>query len=187
MFDAKELDSMAKKVVFDLARERISVGKFMMELLNWNAIEEQAKSGLWDYTLRPRDFSAVYQEALVMSMRNSNEINENLGSHYYTNGWKNHFDGFIAEMEKTGYTVTIAWAMLSESRYDFDGRNSFYPQYECKRNLWVGNKHKGYWGRPTVLIRWGKAVQLTEAEQILEEELQTRDGNYGDDGFLSRL
>ena len=185
MFDARKLDSIARKVVFDEARKKIGVGKKMFELLDWDRIEQQARVGLWSVCLRPKEFARLFNTALYRAEYDDEEVDEITTSSYKVDLWSEHFDGFQRELEDNGFTVTFSWERLSESHYEFAGKNNFSPEYESKRNLWL--KKEEYWGRPTVIIGWGKSIQLDDAI----EQLRKEDSGVGEfqeeEGFLNRI
>jgi len=189
MFDAKYLDSIAKSYVFAIAEQRLSVGKKMVDHLNWDNLKKLAEEGNWTMAVKAREFSGIYISSLLDSEFSSHEvkqITQSLAKEYAI--WADHFSDFANEMEILGYEITISWEQLSTSTYDYDGRNHFSAEYSSMRNLWVKEKRggsDGFWGRPTVIVSWGSAIQLEDAIKILREKEDTTVGI--DDDFLTRF
>jgi hypothetical protein len=169
MFDAKALDAIARKTILEEARRRLQVGQKMRDNLEWDDIESAAKDGEWTYCVKARKLSVLFYTALGICDYTMKETKEIVTSQYHTNTWQIHFDRFIELLERDGYEAEIVWERLSESRYEFSGKNDFRTEYESKRNLWIGGKRSGYWGRPTLIMRWGKALSLADASKLVED------------------
>ena len=190
MFDAKYLDGIARNYVLAIAEKKLGVSKKMVELLDWEFIKHQAECGEWTFRIKPRAFADLYTQALLESEYQIDEMKEMLQSKPEKTGWTEHFTGFVNEMEHNGYAVEISWEVLGESKYDFPN-NEFITVYESQRNLWVppsmDNRFgtRGFWGRPTVIISWGKALQTTDAINILREKEDVT--MEIEDSFLTRF
>jgi hypothetical protein len=191
MFDAKYLDGIARNYVLAIAEKKLGVSKKMVELLDWEYMKHQAEAGEWVHRLKPRTFAELYTKALIESEYQVEEMNELLCSKPQNTGWAEHFTGFINGMKHNGYDVIISWEVLGDSKYDFS-ENAFMATYESTRNLWVpptmDNRFgtRGFWGRPTVVISWGKALQTTDAINILREKEDTT-MDIEEDSFLTRF
>ena len=191
MFDAKYLDGIARNYVLAIAEKKLGVSKKMTELLDWEYMKMKAEAGEWTISLKPRAFAELYTQSLIESGYQIDEIRELTESQPEKTGWAEHFNGFINEMEHNGYNVEINWEMLGSSKYDFPN-NQFISMYESKRNLWVPPSmddrfgRNGFWGRPTVIISWGKALQTTDAINILREKEDTT-MDIEEDSFLTRF
>ena len=188
MFDAKYLDNIAKNTIFVIAAQRLSVGKKMVEHLNWNRLKQLAEDGNWSMAVRARDLAGIYISSLLDSEFSSQEVKEITQSSPKTTTWCEHFSDFANEMEILGYEITLSWEQLSTSKYEYEGKNHFSAEYTSKRNLWVKEKRggsDGFWGRPTMIISWGTALQLEDAIKILREKEDTTVGM--DDDFLTRF
>lgn len=188
MFDAKYLDSIARTHVLNIAKERLSVGKKMVEHLQWARIKQLAEDGNWTMAVKARDLAGIYVSSLLDSEFSSQEVKEITQGSPKTTTWSDHFSDFANEMEILGYEINISWEQLSTSKYEYDGKNHFSTEYESKRNLWVKEKRggsDGFWGRPTMIISWGTALQLEDAIKVLREKEDTTVDI--DDDFLTRF
>ncbi len=188
MFDAKYLDSIARTHVLNIAEQRLSVGKKMVEHLQWDRLKQLAEDGNWTMAVRARDLASIYISSLLDSEFSSQEVREITQGSPKTTTWSDHFGDFANEMEILGYEITISWEQLSTSKYEYDGRNHFSSEYSSKRNLWVKEKRggsDGFWGRPTMVISWGTALQLEDAIKVLREKEDTT--VEMDDDFLTRF
>ena len=192
MFDAKYLDGIARNVVLAIAEKKLGVSKKMMELLDWEYMKHLAEEGEWTHRLKPRTFAELYIKALIECAYQVEEMNEIICSKPKNTGWTEHFTGFIDGMKQAGYDVTISWEVLGESKYEFS-ENDFVATYESQRNLWVPPSMddrfgpRGFWGRPTVIISWGKALQTTDAINILREMDMEETMDIEEDSFLTRF
>ncbi|MAZ97646.1 MAG: hypothetical protein CMP53_09015 [Flavobacteriales bacterium] len=189
MFDAKYLDNIAKSYVFAIADRRLRVGKKMVEHLNWDNLKKLAEEGNWTMAVKARDFSGIYISSLLDSEFSSHEVKQITQSLAKDDAiWAMHFSDFANEMEILGYEITLSWEQLSTSKYEYEGKNHFSAEYSSKRNLWVKEKRggsDGFWGRPTMIISWGTALQLEDAIKVLREKEDTTVGM--DDDFLTRF
>ena len=188
MFDAKYLDNIAKNTIFVTAEQRLSVGKKMVEHLQWDRLKQLAEEGNWTMAIKARELSSIYISSLLDSEFSSREVKEITQGSPKTTTWSEHFSDFANEMEILGYEINMSWEQLSTSKYEYEGKNHFSAEYSSKRNLWVKEKRggsDGFWGRPTMVISWGTALQLEDAIKILREKEDTTVGI--DDDFLTRF